>query len=261
MRVVTALYLLYLVAPIALLAVGSFGSSWTSTLLPTGFTTRWYGEVVADPSFRRAFWTSLTVALSTCAITAVIGLPLAYAIHAAATRKVDLAVRLMSLIPIAVPELVLAFGFILAFSTAAMPWLGSLGLLIAAHVVLTLPYLLNTLLADMRHLGLDRLEMAAASLGAGFRQRLFDIVIPSLRFSLASAMITVAALSIGEFQLSNLVAGFLNRTYPILLLQAFYGATGFACAATVVLLALATLLATSAALSGAAARRASGARP
>ena len=46
----------------------------------------------------------------------------------------------------------------------------------------------------------------------------------------------MAALSIGEFQLSNLVAGFLTRPYPVVLLQAFYGATGFACAATVVLL-------------------------
>ena len=45
--------------------------------------------------------------------------------------------------------------------------------------------------------------------------------------------------SIGEFQLSNLVAGFLTRPYPVVLLQAFYGATGFACAATVVLLVLA----------------------
>jgi len=36
-----------------------------------------------------------------------------------------------------------------------------------------------------------------------------------------------------------LIAGFLNRTFPVVLLQAFYGATGFACAATVVLLLLA----------------------
>jgi putative spermidine/putrescine transport system permease protein len=54
-----------------------------------------------------------------------------------------------------------------------------------------------------------------------------------------SGLIIVAALSIGEFQFSNLIAGFLNRTYPVVLLQAFYGATGFACAATVILLVLA----------------------
>ena len=64
-------------------------------------------------------------------------------------------------------------------------------------------------------------------------------MLPALRHSILSGLIVVAALSIGEFQFSNLVAGFLNRTYPVVLLQAFYGATGFACAATVILLALA----------------------
>ncbi|MFX8813135.1 hypothetical protein ABTM61_19605, partial [Acinetobacter baumannii] len=64
---------------------------------------------------------------------------------------------------------------------------------------------------------------------------------PSLGHSLASGLIMVAALSIGEFQLSNLIAGFLSRPYPVVLLQAFYGATGFACAATMVLLLLATV--------------------
>lgn len=64
----------------------------------------------------------------------------------------------------------------------------------------------------------------------------------------------MSAISIGEFQFSNLVAGFLNRTYPILLLQAFYGATGFACAATVVLLGLATCAGIASALTAHAAR-------
>ena len=61
------------------------------------------------------------------------------------------------------------------------------------------------------------------------------IVLPNLRHSLFSAVM-VAALSIGEFQISNLIAGFRYRNYPIVLLQAFYGASGMACAATVVLL-------------------------
>jgi len=50
----------------------------------------------------------------------------------------------------------------------------------------------------------------------------------------------VVAISVGEFGLSNLLASFQNRTYPIVLLQAFYGASGFACAATVILLLLAS---------------------
>jgi putative spermidine/putrescine transport system permease protein len=256
MRFVTGLYLTYLAAPIALLVLGSFGQSWTNTLLPSGMTDRWYLEVFADPSFRRAFFASLEVAIAACAVNALIGVPLAYAIFMSAHRGVRVAARIVSILPIAVPELVLAFGFLLVFSSDIAPWLGSIWLLIAAHVVITLPYLLNILLADMENLKLADMERVGATLGAPFRQRFVDLVLPSLRHSLLSGLIAVATISIGEFQLSNLVSGFLSRTYPVVLLQAFYGATGFACAATVVLLTLAVL----AAISGTAVARAAHAR-
>ncbi len=232
-------YLIFLAAPVVLLGIGSFGESWSNTLLPSGFTGRWYLEVANDPSFRRAFVTSLQVVAVTAAINVLAGLPLAYAIHAGARGGVRFAARLVTLMPIAVPELVLAFGFILVFSSDTLPWLGSFWLLAAGHAVLTLPYTVTALVADMDQLGLDEYEHAAATLGASFFDRVRDVTLPLLSPSLLSALLTVAALSIGEFQLSNLVAGFLSRTYPIVLLQAFYGATGFACAATVVLLVLA----------------------
>jgi putative spermidine/putrescine transport system permease protein len=243
MAVLTFLYLIYLIAPILLLLIGSFGDHWTNSLLPSGTTLHWYGALLDDPSLVRAFRTSLMVVSATCVIDVTIGLPAAYALHSQTQKTVGFVGRLASLLPVAVPELTLAFGFILLFSTDALPWLGSSPLLVAGHVVLTLPYLLNTLLADMEHLRLAELEAVAGSLGAGFISRFFDIVIPTSRHSVLSGLITVAALSIGEFQLSNLVSGFLNRTYPTFLLQAFYGATGFACAATVVLLTLALVAA------------------
>jgi len=239
MAVATLLYLIYLFTPIVLLFIGSFGATWFNTLLPSGFTADWYLQVASDGSFRRAFWTSLEVCLLTCVIGAIVGTPLAYAIYRAASQRVRAASRIIYLLPIAVPPLVLAFGFILVFSSDELPFLGSLWVLIGGHLVLTLPYLLHTLVGDMRHLHLAEQELAAESLGAGFSTRFRDIVLPALRQSLASGLVTVAALSIGEFQLSNLAAGFLTRPYPVVLLQAFYGATGFACAATVVLLVLA----------------------
>jgi putative spermidine/putrescine transport system permease protein len=240
-RLVTTLYLVFLSAPILLLLMGSFGEVWSNTLLPQGFTLRWYLEIVRDPSFIRAFVTSLQVVAVTCLLNFLVGLPLAYAIHAAAHRGVRLAARLAAAMPVAAPELVLAFGFILVFSSDTLPWLGSFWLLAAAHLVLTLPYSVTTLLADMEQMRLGDYENAAASLGATFPQRMRDVIVPMLSSSILSSMLVVAALSIGEFQISNLISGFLTRTYPVVLLQAFYGATGFACAATVVLLTLATL--------------------
>jgi putative spermidine/putrescine transport system permease protein len=241
LRFVTIAYLIFLGAPVLLLGLGSFGESWSNTLLPRGFTVRWFIEVASDPSFRRAFGTSLQVVSITCALNVIIGLPLAYAIQAGARGGLRIAARLVTFLPVAVPELVLAFGFILVFSSDALPWLGSFWLLAAGHLVLTLPYTVTALLADMDQLGLETYEHVAATLGASFSARFRDITVPLLGTSLLSSTLTVAALSIGEFQLSNLVSGFLSRTYPVVLLQAFYGATGFACAATIVLLLLAMI--------------------
>jgi len=239
LRWVTVLYLVYLVVPIVLLLVGSFGELWLNTLLPTGFTIQWYTDVAKDPSFRRAFVASLAVVLITCTACAAIGLPLAYALFHTRHRRVRAFVRVLYQLPVALPPLVLAFGFILVFSSDTLPWLGSIWLLIAGHIVLWLPYFLQTVVSDMQRLGLRTLEDAAESLGSTASQRFFHIILPALRHSVLSGLIIVTALSIGEFQFSNLVSGFLNRTYPVVLLQAFYGATGFACAATVILLTLA----------------------
>ncbi len=238
-RGIALIYGLYLLLPIALLMVGSTGDSWTNTLFPSGLTGRWYFELWQDPSFRKAFGNSLVVALAACTINTVLAMPLAYALYHGTRRGGRLASRIVSAMPIAVPTITLGFGYIIVFNSDWLPWLGSMPLLIAAHAVHTLPYLTNTLLGDLRHLGLERLEQAAATLGASNWRQFTTVVLPNLRQSLISGLVMVAAISVGEFGLSNLLTSFQNRTYPVVLLQAFYGATGFACAATVILLLLA----------------------
>ncbi|MFN7320468.1 MAG: ABC transporter permease [Methylobacterium sp.] len=243
-----ALYAAYLVTPMALILVGSVGGVWSNTLLPVGFTGRWFETLLANPTFQKAFITSLWVCAATVVACILIGAPLAYAVATARSPALAMFGRILYLTPVAAPAVVLGFGYMLAFSTDALPFLGAGWLTVAAHVVICLPYFLQTLVADLKLQGVEVLEQAAESLGAPFHRRFLDIVLPGLVHSIASASILVAALSIGEFQLTNLIAGFLHRTYPIVLLQAFYGATGFACAATVVLLALALLAALAGAL-------------
>src|SRR5579859_536947 len=241
LQAVVVLFAIYMLLPIALLLIGAFGETWTNTLLPTGVTGHWFADLAANTSFRRAFGVSLMVALACCCAAAVIGLPLAYALHYRSLSGRGMTARLVALLPVGVPALTLGFGYIAIFSGDTLPWLGSLPLLIAAHTVLTLPYLTQTLLSDLLHLDIARLEPCAAAPGATPLRQFFTIVLPNRRQSLFSGLVMVAALSIGEFQVSNLIAGFRYRNYPVVLLQAFYGATGMACAATVVLLCLAVI--------------------
>ncbi len=212
-RWITRGYIAYLALPIALLFVGSLGSLWLNTLLPTGITARWYVEVAADPSFQRAFGSSLIVAAATAAGCVLTGLPLAWAMYRSRAPRVRALVRVMTQLPVALPALVLAFGFVLVFSSDALPWLGSRWLLVAGHLIVCLPYFLHTVLADMRRLGLDTLEDAAGRWVERL-QRFVFVVLPAVRHSVLAGLIVVVALSIGEFQFSNLVAGFLSRTYP-----------------------------------------------
>src|SRR5437870_5781693 len=143
-RWISIAYLVYLAVPIALLVIGSFGDLWLNTLLPSGVTFKWYAQVAGDPSFRRAFAASLFVALMTCLACVAIGLPLAYAVFRARSARIRSLARILYQLPVALPALVLAFGFILVFSSDMLPWLGSIWLLIAGHIVLCLPYFLQT---------------------------------------------------------------------------------------------------------------------
>ncbi|AYR23614.1 ABC transporter permease [Herbaspirillum rubrisubalbicans] len=241
LRLISISYGLYLLLPIALVCVGSVGQTWTNTLLPEGFTLSWFVALWQDVSMRRAFFSSLTLALCTCVLSTLLSVPLSYYLYKNGRGAKAVATGLIASMPIAVPTITLAFGYLLVFNSDWLPWQGSFGLLIAAHTMQTMPYLTNTLLSDLRHLKLDQLEQAAATLGASAAQRFFGIVLPNLGHSLISGLAMVSALSIGEFGLSNLLSSFSNRTYPVVLLQAFYGATGLACAATVVLLLLAAM--------------------
>ncbi|MBF7683172.1 ABC transporter permease subunit [Acinetobacter sp. B5B] len=239
MKKVTYLYLIYLLLPIVLLFVGSLGQSWTNSLLPTGFTTQWYLEIWESTAYKRALITSLMVCVVVCILNFIMITPLIYRLHISENQRLQKIVRTFALLPIAVPELILAFGFILFFSQEITPWLGTTWLLILGHWVITCPYFYFSVTAEISRSPLTVLDQVAQSFGANQFTRFKTVFLPLAAKSIFSALVTVAAISLGEFQLSNFIAGFLNRTYPTLLLQAFYGATGLACAATVILLCMA----------------------
>ncbi|MCF9035316.1 ABC transporter permease [Acinetobacter nectaris] len=239
MKKVTYIYLIYLFLPIALLLVGSFGQNWTNTLLPSGFTTQWYLEIWDSVVYKRALSTSLIVCLSACVLNFLIITPLVYQLQTSENKSALKVTRFLALLPIAVPELILAFGFVLFFSQESTPWLGSTWLLIIGHWIITFPYFYFSVTSDISRSPLISLNKVAQSFGASEFTRFKTVFLPLASKSIFSGLVTVAAISLGEFQLSNLIAGFMNRTYPTLLLQAFYGATGLACAATVILLLMA----------------------
>ncbi len=232
------LYFAYVVAPIALLVVGSFGERWFGTLLPEGFTWRWYVKVFSQSMYYRAIRMSLLVATLTILINAAISIPAVYAVHVLGKTWLNSLMKFLVLLPIAIPPVVMGLGLVQAYNWDFFSLVGTWQLLLGAHAVYTLPFMVRPLMANLELIGWQTLEEAGLSLGAGPWLLARRVLIPNLLPGLISGALMTFAMSLGEFQLAVMITGSTSQTYPVVLYQAFYVGTGFACAATTVLVAM-----------------------
>ncbi|NLO57969.1 MAG: ABC transporter permease subunit, partial [Synergistaceae bacterium] len=228
-------WFVYVLAPLALIFAGSFGEKWFGTLLPTGFTLRWYADLFTKTMYLRAMRMSLLVACLTVGINAMVGICSVYAVSVLGKKWLRRVFEFVILLPIAIPPVVMGLGLVQGFNWASFSLVGTWQLLLGAHLVYTLPFMLRPLMANMDMLNWNILEEAGTSLGASPFFLASRVLVPNLVPGLLSGSIMTFAMSLGEFQLAVMVTGSASQTYPVVLYQAFYVSTGFACAATTLL--------------------------
>lgn len=231
-----ALYFAYVLVPILLLLVGSFGERWFSTLFPEGFTLKWYLDLFTNPMYTQAIGRSLMVAALTVVLDAAIAIPAVYAVHTMGGRWLRNLYDSVILLPIAVPPIVMGLGLIQSFNWPGFSLVGTWQLLLGAHVVYTLPFTLRPIMANMEMIQWNVLEEAGLSLGAGTPFLFRRVLVPNLLPGILSGALMTFAMSLGEFQLAVMLTSSNSQTYPVVLYQAFYVSTGFACSATMVLI-------------------------
>ena len=230
------LYFAYVLVPILLLLAGSFGERWFSTLLPEGFTLKWYFDLFTNPMYTKAIGRSLLVAALTVVLNAAIAIPAVYAVHTLGGRFLRNVYDSVILLPIAVPPTVMGLGLIQSFNWPGFSLVGPWQLLLGAHIVYTLPFTLRPIMANMEMIQWNVLEEAGMSLGAGMPFLFRRVLVPNLMPGILSGALMTFAMSLGEFQLAVMLTSSNSQTYPVVLYQAFYVSTGFACSATMVLI-------------------------
>jgi len=230
------LYFAYVLVPILLLLAGSFGERWFSTLLPEGFTLKWYFDLFTNPMYTKAIGRSLLVAALTVVLDAAIAIPAVYAVHTLGGRFLRSVYDSVILLPIAVPPIVMGLGLIQSFNWPGFSLVGTWQLLLGAHIVYTLPFTLRPIMANMEMIQWNVLEEAGTSLGAGMPFLFRRVLVPNLMPGILSGALMTFAMSLGEFQLAVMLTSSNSQTYPVVLYQAFYVSTGFACSATMVLI-------------------------
>lgn len=185
--------------------------------IESGLTFKWVLNVWDN--YRATMFLSIGLSLACLAATLVLGVPAAYVLakrQNAFTRGIEE----LLVMPVAVPGLATALALIVTYGSLR-GFRTSWTFILVGHVLFTLPFMVRSVLAVMMAIDLKTLEEGAASLGAGFRQRFFGIVLPNCRSGIVAGSLMVLTLSVGEFNMTWLLHTPLNKTLPVGLADAY----------------------------------------
>jgi putative spermidine/putrescine transport system permease protein len=170
-----------------------FGAAYTNTFFK-------------DPAFFGSLLYSFVIAACTIIASFAIVVPTAYWVRLRypGLRPV---VEFLTLLPFVVPPVILVFGLIRTFSSRPLSLtstdLGTDFLLVAAYVVLALPYTYRSVDVGMRSVDIATLTEAAQSMGAGWLRILWQVILPNLRTSLLSGAFLTLAIVMGEYTIAS----------------------------------------------------------
>lgn len=210
LRLPLILTFLFLYLPIAVVVVMSFNSS-KLPFVWEGFSTRWYGELLANDEIREGFVNTLIVAAGTTVIATILGTLVAIGL-ARYTRSALL--EAYALAPAIIPDLALAIGLLVMFSAVGF----TLGLhsVLLAHVVFGMAFVAAIVTARLGQVD-PSLEEASRDLGASATSTFFRITVPALAPGIIAGALLVFTLSLDEFVIAFFTNGPSSPTLPIVI--------------------------------------------
>lgn len=244
---VTTLTIVFLVAPLLVVAVVSFNENRYMDFPPEGFSTAWYSALWTDAAWRSAIVRSLVIAAAGAAFAVAVATPLAYVLRAYRIRLTPLLFSL-GILPFMLPPVITALGMQVFWN--ATGHVGRIENVIIAHGIFfsTLPLIAIALAMETMD---PSLREAAQTLGANprttFRTVTFPLLVPSMITGYAAAFV----LSLNEYIIAFLVAGFSVETLPIKIFNSLrYGFTPTIASVTIVFIVVAATVFTFSALFG-----------
>ena len=168
-----------------------------------------YQSSISDPEFSRSLIYSFAIGLITIVVSLAIIFPTAFWVRLKVPR-LRTAVEFVTLVPFIVPPVILVFGYIATYSRKPFVFtateLGSDGLLVAAYVILSFPYMYRAVDTGLAAIDVRTLTEAAQSLGAGWGRILLRVILPNIRQALLAGAFLTFAIVIGEFTIASFLA-------------------------------------------------------
>ncbi len=201
---VVLIYGFLLAAPLIVIYY-SFSETVVLRFPPEGLTLSWYASFLGQPRLVDGVWNSLIVASWSTLAALVLGLPAAYALVRGDLPGRSFLLAFL-LAPLNLPGLILALGILMLLATLVQPLVdvalvGGLAPLLAAHLVVTVPWVVRTVVASLETVDAAP-EEAARGLGATPAQTFRLVTLPMIWPGVVAGAIFAFIVSFGNFALS-----------------------------------------------------------
>lgn len=206
-----ALALLFLQVPIIIVVLASVTSTSYLTVPPVGFSLQWYRDVLTDDGYLDAIVFSLVLAVAATAASLLFGTAAAYALVRRSVPGAEV-VSAALMAPLVFPAVVVAVAILQYYTLIGVR--GSFGALFAAHVLITLPYVVRSVLASLA--GSDpALEEAARTLGADPWTAFAKATLPLIKPGLVAGGIFSFIVSFDNVPVSIFLVSVRQTTLPV----------------------------------------------
>jgi len=191
----------------------SITEQWFMSVLPQELTGKYYGMVFEHPLALSSIKTSLILSVLSTSLDVVLGVAIAYLLTRTRIPYKGV-LDATAMLPLALPGLVLAFGYLAGYSGTFLDARNNpMPLLVIAYAVRRLPYMVRAAYAGFQQTSVT-LEEAAQNLGASRLRILFQITFPLIIANLVAGGILCFSFAMLEVS-DSLILALKDEYYPI----------------------------------------------
>ena len=216
-KVYTALIMIFLFAPIAILLFFSFNEAKSLSVF-SGASLYWYRELFRDAETIGAVRNTLILALSAAVLSTVMGTAAAVGIYRLRSRAMRAAMDTVTNIPMINPDIITGISLMLMFVFVGRLFGAATSLnfwtMLIAHITFCLPYVILQVLPKLQQMD-KSLPEAAMDLGCTPFRAFLKVEIPEIMPGIITGMIMAFTLSLDDFVISYFTAGNGFQTLPI----------------------------------------------
>jgi putative spermidine/putrescine transport system permease protein len=207
--------ILFLLLPIIVVIPVSFTEASVFRFPPEGFSLRWYEKIRTVDGLLSALWLSAQIAGLATAISLLLGTLCAIAVVRGRVPGAE-AIGTFMVSPLMLPGLVLGIAMLQALRELGLrdAWIS----LLLAHVVVTVPFVMRTVLASLSLFDFSMVD-AARTLGCSYPIALWRVLVPNILPGFVSGALFAFIASFDNYPVSIFLVDVRTKTLPIQLLN------------------------------------------